>query len=213
VECRLSNSVNVTEIERVYYSAMVVLQRTELGRMRLLFLLTIVLATTALVASVTLYSQAGENMRLALAALGAVGLLALALALLQLFVYPKRSHALLVQRGSEMIIATNSLHEGFKLRFLRDVLSENVTSLSDEERARWKSLESDGYYPALCVKSPRKVLILRLCTMIFDDVFAVDASNRWEHHNSASTAEPSFAKGERPRLKTWKELDAGSGPS
>jgi hypothetical protein len=192
---------------------MVVLQRTELGRMRLLFLLTIVLATTALVASVTLYSQASETMRLALAVLGVVGLLALALALLQLFVYPKRSHALLVQRGSEMIIATNSLHEGFKLRFLRDVLSENVSALSDEERARWKVLESDGYYPALCVKSPRKVLILRLCTMVFDDVFAVDASNRWEHHDSASTAEPSFAKGERPRLKTWKELDAGSGPS
>jgi hypothetical protein len=192
---------------------MVVLQRTELGRMRLLFLLTIVLATTALVASVTLFTQAGENMRLALAALGAVGLLALALALLQLFVYPKRSHALLVQRGNEMIIATNSLHEGFKLRFLRDVLSENVTALSNEERARWKDLESDGYYPALCVKDPRKLLILRLCTMLFDDVFAVDASNRWEHHDSASTAEPSFAKGERPRLKTWKELDAGSGPS
>jgi hypothetical protein len=192
---------------------MVVLQRTELGRMRLLFLLTVVLATTAVVAAVTLFSQAGENMRLALIVLGVVGLLALVLALLQLFVHPKRSHALLVQRGNEMIIATNSLHEGFKLRFLRDVLSENVTALSDEERARWKVLESDGYYPALCVKSPRKVLILRLCTMVFDDVFAVDASNRWEHHDSASTAEPSFAKGERPRLKTWKELDAGSGPS
>jgi hypothetical protein len=192
---------------------MVVLQRTELGRMRLLFLLTIVLSTTAIVASVTLYSQAGDNMRLALAVLGAVGLLALALALLQIFVFPKRSHALLVQRGNEMIVATNSLHEGFKLRFLRDVLSENVTALSDEERARWKVLESDGYYPALCVRNPRKLLILRLCTMLFDDVFAVDFSNRWEHHDSASTAEPAFAKGESPRLKAWKELDAGSGPS
>jgi len=192
---------------------MVVLQRTELGRMRLLFLLTIILSTAALVASLSLYSQAGENLRLVLILLGAVGLLALALALLQLYVYPKRSHALLVQRGNEMIIATNSLHEGFKLRFLRDVLSENVTALSDEERERWKALESDGYYPALCVRNPRKLLILRLCTMLFDDVFAVDASNRWEHHDSASTAEPSFAKGERPRLKTWKELDAGSGPS
>jgi hypothetical protein len=192
---------------------MVVLQRTELGRMRLLFLLTVILATVALVATVMLYSQAGENMRLALIGLGVVGLLALALALLQLYVFPRRSHALLVQRGNDMIIATNSIHEGFKLRFLRDVLSENVTALSDEERSRWKLLEADGYYPALCVKNPRKVLILRLCTMLFDDVFAVDHSNRWEHHDSASTSEPSFAKGERPRLKAWKELDAGSGPS
>ena len=181
--------------------------------MRLLFLLTVILATVALIASVTLYSQAGENLRLALLGLGVVGFLALVLALLQLYVFPRRSHALLVQRGNEMIIATNSIHEGFKLRFLRDVLSENVTALSDEERNRWKALEADGYYPALCVKNPRKVLILRLCTMLFDDVFAVDASNRWEHHDSASTSEPSFAKGERPRLKAWKELDAGSGPS
>ena len=192
---------------------MVVLQRTELGRMRLLFFLTIALSATALVASVTLYSQASENLRLALITLGVVGFIALLLALLQLYVYPRRTHALLVQRGSEMIIATNSLHDGYKLRFLRDVLSENVVALSDEDRARWKALEADGYYPALCVKSPRKLLILRLCTMLFDDVFAVDASNRWEHHDSASTAEPSFPRGERPRLKAWKELDAGSGPS
>src|SRR5688572_33451805 len=90
---------------------MVVLQRTELGRMRLLFLLTVILATVALIASVTLYSQAGENLRLALLGLGVVGFLALALGLLQLYVFPRRSHALLVQRGNEMIIATNRSEE------------------------------------------------------------------------------------------------------
>jgi len=191
---------------------MVVQQRTELGRIRLLYLLTLILAASALVTSIALYSDAGQNMRLGLLALGAVGLLALVLSLLQLFVHPKRSHALLLHRGSEMIIATNSLHEGFKLRFLRDVLSDSVVVLSDEDRRRWKSLEADGYYAALCVRNPKKVLILRLCTMVFDDVYAVDTNNRWEHHDSSSTAEPSFANSERPQLKTWKELDAGSGP-
>jgi hypothetical protein len=191
---------------------MVVQQRTELGRIRFLYFLTLVLATSAVVTAVTLYSEASENLRIALVALGAVGLVALVMALLQLYTFPKRSHVLLVHYGPEMIIATNALHEGFKLRFLRDVLSDSVTSLSDEERARWKSLEADGYYPSMCVKNPRKVLILRLCTMLFDDVFAVDANNRWEHHDSSSTAEPTFARGERPRLKTWKELDAGSRP-
>ena len=28
-----------------------------------------------------------------------------------------------------MIIATNALHEGFKLRFLRDILSDNVVGV------------------------------------------------------------------------------------
>src|SRR5678815_3547632 len=107
---------------------MVVLQRTELGRIRLLIFLTIVLATTTIGTSVAFYSQASENLRIALVVLGIVGIIALALSLLQLYVYPKRSHALLLHRGSEMIIATNALHEGFKLRFLRDVLTDNVTT-------------------------------------------------------------------------------------
>lgn len=191
---------------------MVVQQRTELGRIRILYLLTLILAASALVTSIVLYSSAGETLRAGLMVLGVVAIAALVLALLQLYTHPRRSHALLFHRGSDMIIATNALHEGFKLRFLRDVLSDSVTVLSDEDRARWKSLEEDGYYAALCVKNPRKVLILRLCTMLFDDVFAVDANNRWEHHDSASTPEPTFANAERPHLKTWKELDAGTGP-
>jgi hypothetical protein len=191
---------------------MVVQQRTELGRIRFLYFLTILLATSAVVTAATLYSAASENLRIALVALGAVGFVAVILALLQLYTFPKRSHVLLLHVGSEMIIATNALHEGFKLRFLRDILSDSMTALSDEDRARWKSLEADGYYASLCVKNPKKLMILRLCTMLFDDVFAVDASNRWEHHDSSSTAEPTFARGERPRLKAWKELDAGSGP-
>ena len=191
---------------------MVVQQRTELGRIRLLYFLTLVLASASVVASAILYPQAGQNLRAALVVFGGVGFVALVLALLQLYAHPKRSQVLLLQRGTEMIIATNALHEGFKLRFLRDVLSDNVTTLSDEDRARWKALETDGYYAALSIRNPKKLLILRLCTMIFDDVFAVDAGNRWEHHDSSSTAEPAFARGERPQLKSWKELDAGSGP-
>jgi hypothetical protein len=184
---------------------MVVLQRTELGRTKLVYFLTIILAMAAIIAAAAPYSRVSETARAALIVLGLVGALALVLSLLHLYAFPKRSHALLVHHGAEMIIATNALHEGFKLRFLRDVLSENVTSLSDEERARWKFLESDGYYPALCIRNPKKVLVLRLCTMVFDDVFAVDASNRWEHHDCASTAEPTFAKGEMPRLKAWPQ--------
>lgn len=192
---------------------MVVQQRSEIGRIRLLYFLTLILSASAIVTSISLYSTASETLQLGLLVLGSAGLVALVLALVQLYVFPKRSHALLMQRGNDMIIATNALHEGFKLRFLRDILSDNVAVLSDEDRARWKSLEADGYYAALSVRNPRKVLILRLCTMLFDDVFFVDNNNRWEHHDCASTSEPAFANAERPRLKTWKELDAGSGPS
>ena len=102
-----------------------------------------------------------------------------------------------------MIVATNALHEGFKLRFLRDILGENVASFSDEDRARWKPLENDGFYAAFAVRNVRKLIMLWLCTMVFDDVFAVDRNNRWEHHDASNTAEPTYSKREMPRLTSW----------
>ena len=189
---------------------MVVLQRTDLSRNRLLYFLTIILGMASIVTAAALYAQSTDLVRAALLILAGVGVAALILCLIQLYAFPNRSHVLLVNRGGEMIIATNALHEGFKLRFLRDVLADSVSVLSDEERARWKFLEADGYFPALCVRNPKKVLVLRLCTMVFDDVFAVDASNRWEHHDSASTAEPSFAKADMPPLKAWGQRPPSS---
>ena len=103
-----------------------------------------------------------------------------------------------------MVVATNALHEGFKLRFLRDILGEHVASFTDEDRLRWKSLEDDGFYAALYVRNVRKLMMLRLCTMIFDDVFVADRNNRWEHHDSSNTSEPSYSKREMPRLTSWK---------
>jgi hypothetical protein len=137
-------------------------------------------------------------------ALALVSLAAAALSLLQLYVYPKRSQVLLFQNDEEIVIATNALHEGFKLRFLRDILGEQVTAFSDEDRLRWKSLEADGFYATLYVRNVRKLIMLRLCTMIFDDVFVADRNNRWEHHDSSSTSEPSFSKRETPPLTSWK---------
>jgi hypothetical protein len=183
---------------------MVVLQRSELNRNRLIYFLTIILSVAALVASVMLYSQSTETVRTALILLGLIALAALLLSSIQLFSFPRRSQVLLVQSAEGMLIATNALHESFKLRFLRDILNENVTAMSDTERARWKHLEDDGYFPSLYIRDPKKLIILKLCTMIFDDVFAVDVTNRWEHHDSASTSDPTFAKGEMPRLKAWK---------
>jgi hypothetical protein len=185
---------------------MVVLQRTDLSRNRLIYFLTIILAMAALVTAVSLYSESTQSVQLALGLIALVAIAALVLSFIQLFAFPKRSHVLLVHLGDDMLIATNALHESFKLRFLRDILNDNVVAMSDEERVRWKSLEADGYYPSLFIRNAKKLLILKLCTMIFDDVFAVDRTNRWEHHDSASTADPTFSKGEMPRLKAWKGI-------
>jgi hypothetical protein len=183
---------------------MVVLQRNEVRRSRTIFFLTIILSGLALALVVLNFSDASGPTRVSLLALSVMSLAAAVLSLLQLYSYPKRSQVLLFQNDEEIVIAINALHEGFKLRFLRDILGEQVTAFSDEDRLRWKALEADGFYATLYVRNVRKVIMLRLCTMIFDDVFVADRNNRWEHHDSSSTSEPSFSKREMPPLTSWK---------
>lgn len=183
---------------------MVIVQRNEASRNRLIFLLTIVLSVISLIAIVLNFSEASQPGQFGLVVLGAAAVVALALSFLQLYVHPKRSQVILFQNDDEIVVATNALHEGFKLRFLRDILGESLTAFSDEDRAKWKPLETDGFYATLYVRGVRKVIMLRLCTMIFDDVFVADRNNRWEHHDSSSTAEPSFSKREMPPLTSWK---------
>ena len=188
----------------VYNDPMVILQRNEVSRIRLAYLLTIILSVVSLIAIALNFSSTTQPVQLGLVALGAAAIVALVLSVLQLYVHPKRSQVLLFQNDEEMVVATNALHEGFKLRFLRDILGESVTAFSDEDRAKWKPLEADGFYATLYIRGVRKVIMLRLCTMIFDDVFVADRNNRWEHHDSSSTAEPSFSKREMPPLTSWK---------
>jgi hypothetical protein len=39
--------------------------------------------------------------------------------------------------------------------------------------------------------------------MVFDDVFVIDKSNRWERHDSSSTADPTFSSREMPAFRSW----------
>jgi hypothetical protein len=183
---------------------MVVVQRNEISRNRIIFVLTLILSAIILAGVVINFSDATDGRRIFLAAVGLMSVVALLLSTLQLYVHPKRSQVLLFQNDEETVLATNALHEGFKLRFLRDVLGENVTAFTDEDRTKWKPLEADGFYATLYIRGIRKLILLRLCTMLFDDVFVADRSNRWEHHDSSSTAEPSFSKREMPPLTSWK---------
>jgi hypothetical protein len=185
---------------------MVVVQRNEVSRNRVLYILAIVLSAVVLTDCLRNYSQSSEIGQVVYVLLAVAAILAVALSSIQLFTHPKRSQVLLFHRDDEIVVATNALHEGFKLRFLRDVLGENVRAFSDEERARWKPLENDGFYAALTVRGIRKLIMLRFCTMMFDDVFFADHHNRWEHHDSSSTPEPTFSKRGMPRLNNWKDV-------
>jgi hypothetical protein len=182
---------------------MVVVQRNEVSRNKVIYFLAIVLSAVVLADGLMNFSQASQVGQAIYVLLGLTALLAIVLSIIQLFAHPKRAQVLLIQREDDMVVATNALHEGFKLRFLRDILGENVASFSDEDRARWKPLENDGFYAAFAVLGVRKLIMLRLCTMIFDDVFAVDRSNRWEHHDASNTPEPTYSKREMPPLTSW----------
>jgi hypothetical protein len=183
---------------------MVIVQRNEISRSRILSVLTLVLSAIVLASAISGFSQRSEFAQFLSFAAGCIAVAAIIMSILQLYAHPRRSQVILFHRDDEIIIATNALHEGFKLRFLRDILGENMFAFSDEERARWKGLEADGFYATLYVRNVRKVILLRLCTMIFDDVFLADRNDRWEHHDSSSTPEPTYSKREMPPLKSFK---------
>ena len=189
---------------------MVIQSRTDVGRNRLIFILTILLSFFVLLTSFSRYSESSDAMRALLLGFGSAALVAIVISVIQLLGQPRRSCVLLIYRNDEMLVATNATHEGFKLRFMRDVLSENTVNFSDADRDRWKFLEDDGYFPALCIRNPKKLLILKLCTMVFDDVYFVDSTNRWEHHDSSKTSEPTFSTPEKPRLRGWKGVVSSS---
>jgi hypothetical protein len=183
---------------------MVVQTRHEVRRNRLVHYLAIILAVAVLVGAAREYSAGTQPFQIVLILLSLTALLCIAIIIVQLYGYPRRSQVLLFHLEDRMIVATNARHEGYKLRFLRDILGDSVGSFSDEERLRWKELEADGYYPSLYVRNPRKILMLRLCTMVFDDVFVADRNDRWEHHDASGTSEPTFCNRQMPPLKTWK---------
>ena len=189
---------------------MVVMSRSNVLRNRLIYILAIILSTAVLFTAASQYSASSDGMRAVYLILSLTGLLAIILCAFQLYGLPRRSSVLLIHKGDEMIVATNATHEGFKFRFIRDVLSENITNVGDEDRAQWKFLEDDGYFTALCIRNPKKLLILRLCTMAFDDVYFIDSTNRWEHHDSASTSEPTFSTPEKPQIREWKGIASQS---
>ena len=190
---------------------MVVLQRNEVKRNYAVSVLAAILALTVLAGVLLNYSGRSAAAQVVLILLGAAAVAALILAALQLLTSSRRTQALIFYRDEGMVVAVNTLHEGFKLRYLRDILGENCSSFSDEERLRWKDLEADGFYAGLVIRNARRLVVLRLCTMIFDDVFVADQYGRWEHFDASCTSEPAFSKREMPPLKRGKGMPIEQG--
>ena len=125
---------------------MVVVQRNEVTLNRFLQLVAVVFSAIVIAGVYRGFSGRSLTMQWLSTLLAVLAAVAIVVAIIQLWGHPKRSQVILFNRDDEIVIATNAVHEGFKLRFLRDILGENVFAFSDEERARWKRLEADGFY-------------------------------------------------------------------
>lgn len=185
---------------------MVVLKRNDASRY---LILTVASAVMALGGSIWLWvappAAAGLPQFLLIVARLALVLVFL-LALVQFVGRPRRSQIVLIEQGNgSLVIATNAIHEGHKLRFLRDILTESVAAFSDEDRQRWSKLPSEGFHPAIFVKTPHLARILPLCAMTYDDVFVV-GPNRWDYYDCANTSEPAFAEKKAPPFKSWAKV-------
>src|SRR5438876_10372109 len=124
-------------------AVMVVVQRNEVSRNRLLYILTIILSAVVLSAVAVNFSRSSEAGQVLLGLLAPIAFVAVVLSLVQRLTHPKRSRVLLFQRDDEIVVAINAVHEGIKLRLLRDILGDQFTSFTEAVGLRGNSLEND----------------------------------------------------------------------
>jgi hypothetical protein len=172
---------------------MVVVPRSEVKRTQIAGLITCVLALIVLFGTLSNFQGASDGAQVGMFLLSIVCLAGIFLSIVAILSHRGNGEAILFQEGDQFAFATNQLHAGFKLRFLRNVLDEHVVSFSDEEREHWKVLEPHGFHAVFKIQKARKTLLLPLCFMLFDDVFVVDHTRRWDHYNSKSTSEPTYS--------------------
>lgn len=172
---------------------MVVLPRSEIRRSQIAALLAIVLSLVVLAGVFSSFSGAGEAARVGMILLSIAALATIVLSMVQILAHRATNQAVIFHEGDHYVIATNSLHEGYKLRFFRDTLNEQITSFSDDEREQWNVLERVKFHAVFKVHGVRKTVLLPLCFMVFDEVFVVDHTRRWDYFNSRNTSEPTFS--------------------
>ena len=178
---------------------MVVLPRRELNKAHIGGVLGLILAVTVLIGVVSNFSDSSDVLQIGLLALGLVAVAAIAITLMLFLSHRNTSKILLFHQEDATIVATNSLHEGFKLRFFRDVLNDNLVAFSDEEREQWSALSSQGFHPVFKIQNVRMPFLLPLCFMTFDEVFVWDRTNRWDYFDCRNTSEPTYSeRGIRP---------------
>ena len=95
---------------------MVVVQRNEVSRNKVIYFLAIVLSAVVIFDGFIGFSQRSQVGQLMFVLLDLAGVLAIVLSLIQLFAHPKRSQVLLIQREEEeTVVATNALEMRFFL--------------------------------------------------------------------------------------------------
>ncbi len=172
---------------------MVVLGRNEINRMRLAGALAIVSAIAVLIGVASTFPGSSGPVRLGLMGLGLVAVVTLVLSIFPLIYRRATSKLLLFHQGNDYVVATNHLHDGFKLRFFREVLSDAVGPLSDDDRIRWNGLSREGFHPVFVIRNTRKTVTLPISSMLFDEVFVCDHTQRWDYYDCRNTSEPTFS--------------------
>ena len=178
---------------------MVFFSRREINRMRTGQMLGMLLGLTVLVIVARGFSQSNPTGQFFFILIGLVALATIAIALIQLLTYRGSSKAILFHQDDKMIIATNHLHDGYRLRFFRDLLNDNITAFSDAEREQWSALTKEGFNAVFKIHGVRKPFILPMLFLVFDEVFVSDHTNRWDYFDCRNTSEPTYSRrGVRP---------------
>lgn len=173
---------------------MVVLGRNEVNRMRLAGALAIIMSLVALTAVTFIFFDSPEIVRWGLLVLSITAVVTIVVSSMELFSNRSVSKIILFQADNDYIVTTNHLHDGFKLRFFRDIFGDAIGHFSDEDRTKWSVLSKEGIHPVFIIHNTRKTLILSISQMLFDEVFVYDHTGQWNYFDCRQTSEPTSSE-------------------
>jgi hypothetical protein len=172
---------------------MVFFTRRQVNRMRTGQGLALLLSAVVLVGVVRSYSSADELAQMILLVLGGLSLAMIGIAVVQLISFRGPSKVILFHQPEQMVIATNQLYDSFKLRYFRDMLNDNLYHFSDSERQEWSALKEEGFHAVFKVRETRKTQLLPMLCLLFDQVYVLDHTNRWDYFDCQNTSEPTHS--------------------
>ncbi len=177
---------------------MVVVQRSEITWYRVLSLWAFVFSVSILTWT-RLGFRETEFSKVTVIVLTLFSLVIMTSSLIGLWRFRRRSKVILFKQGPETLLySSQPIEDGYKFRLFRDVIGEKIVNRYHTDDPESLPVQVKGFELVLVFSDANMPMILRLCQLLFDDVYMNDPEHVWIRYDSGSDSEPSIWDKQNP---------------